>query len=300
MARTHPKHVAADFKISKIVLIQSLEPAEPQTGRIVAEFIEGLDSFRVFGVQLELIECESARHFLELLGSLEAQARVQGAVPLLHVECHGHKEHGLEFANGSELSWQHLYEALVSLNRASHFNLLTVFSACFGAYFLDRMSTVEPAPCFALIAPSDTVRPHEIMSGFRIFYSTFFARQDAGIALSALLRQRLERGYWFGQRAEFWFHRVAIGYAREYCSRRATRRRVKRLYRSLLGRGERSSIGRLKREMGRTNRTNLLGSYFEKFFMIDAIPENRHRFAGARQRLEHALASLRASGRYFL
>jgi hypothetical protein len=196
--------------------VESLESHETRTGNVLFEFLQGHELVRRLGMPIEYKTCETFRDFVAYLGELEVEIGRTGHAPLLHVECHGDEVRGLEFANGSNLAWAELSTGLVRLNEASGFNLVAVFSACYGGHFLGHLSSINPAPCYAMIAPTETVEPSEILAAFRTFYSVLFARRDVGVAIAALARQRLSKGWWFGQHAELWFEKVTIGYVQNH------------------------------------------------------------------------------------
>jgi hypothetical protein len=291
---------AENFRFSKLLVIESLESQELSTGQITADFVRSIEQAAQLGISVELIRVSYAREFSDLLKHLSAEAQSTGQVPLLHVECHGDKDLGLEFSNGSMLSWPDFSRQLASLNLATRFNLVCVFSACYGGYLLSQLSTVEPAPFLAMIAPSDELMPDEILAAFRVFYTTLFSQRDAGAAVDAISKLRLIQGYWFGQHAELWFERVTVSYVKDQCTEAAMRERVQRLYRRLLSEGNRQSIGSLKRALQKANRTGLLGELFADYFMTAQLPENNERFARAKNRVEHELAKLRATGKYYV
>ena len=109
------------FTFSRIVIIQSLEPDEDETGTILSEFLAALGTATEFSnVPIEVINCGNARQFLEILNQLTQDA-ASGDIPLLHVECHGDALDGLEFENSSTLSWERVSAALLPLNIATQF-----------------------------------------------------------------------------------------------------------------------------------------------------------------------------------
>jgi hypothetical protein len=289
------------FTFSRIVLIQSLEPHEIQTGLHLSQHIDAQISASNHQIQLEYITCSSSFEFIEILRRLTRDAKAKGEFPIIHVECHGSSTEGLEFENGSTLSWDALALELLQLNVACKFNLLAVFSACFGGHFLSQLDVISPAPCWCMIAPTETVDPAEIMHGFRIFYTTLLSSSDAGKAAAAISKARLSYGHWFSQPAEIWFEKVVTNYITKHCTKEATRDRAKKLHRQIIKEGHPyKSIGHITRELCRLNRTNLLGKYFDTYFQTTVIPENIQRFQHARDRLELKLNDLRCSKKYSL
>lgn len=289
------------FTFTKIVIVQSLEAEEAPTGQILSRYIEGINSdSHIVLPPVEFQTCFSALEFMHLVERLVLEATDQGEIPLLHVECHGDRIEGLEFENSSILAWADLAHALLPLNRATDFNLLAIFSACFGAYFIGKMGVIEPAPCYCLVAPTKEVDPGEIQAGFRVFYSNLLRHADIGSAVAAISRQRLTSGRWLATVAELWFETLIVGYIKAHCTKAAVRARAKRLYRRFLDEGHYQSIGALTRTLRRRNRTQLVNKYFDQYFMTLDIPQNRTRFDHSRSRVQNRLSNLRHTGIYVL
>jgi hypothetical protein len=290
--------IGSDFRVSRVVILESLEPHETKTGAVTAEFVRALDSVSSLRLAVEYRTCENVAAFADQVRALAADATTSGSVPLLHVECHGGADVGLEFANGSVLSWSDLSNLLVDLNRATRFNLVAVFAACYGAHFLSRMSNIDPAPFYAMVAPTEGVLPSELLAGFRKFYSIMFSGMDAGVAVAAMIRTDLHVGQWFAEQAELWYERVAVGYIKAHCTRAEMKVRALRMHRKLRELGQDAAIGSVKRDLQRLNRENLLGKFFDRYFMTDAIPENMQRFHSVRRHMEARIVQLQKTGHY--
>lgn len=291
----------AGFRLSKIVIIQSLELHEFKTGKNLHDYIRA----QVTGVNLEIPvefhECENRFEFLQILEQLTTEAKARGEIPLVHVECHGSIDGGLEFQNGSCLSWPELAAVLLALNVACRFNLLFAVSACFGAHFVGQMAVISPSPCWCVVAPTEKVDPGELLGGFRTFYRIFLRSSDVGMGVAELQKVRLSHGRWFGQPAETWFEQVVINYVKTYCSEKATRIRAKGIFREAKrAYGVTKSIGSIMRDFRRKHREDFLDKYFATYFLTADIPENVQRFAGARARIELQLAKLRDTNEYII
>lgn len=290
----------AGFTFTRIVIIQSLEPDEVETGTILSEFLTALGTdTESFNVPIEIINCGHARSFLEILDQLTKDAAT-GDIPLLHVECHGHPLDGLEFENSSTLSWERVSAALLPLNVATRFNLLAVFSACFGAHFLGQMGAINPSPCWCLIAPTKRVNVSEVMGGFRAFYSALLNDNNMGSAVRAISKCRLSHGRWLSEPAELWFESLVTGYIKEHCNRQAARSRAKAMFRQFKKDGKYCGIGALQRMLRKRNKEDLLNKYFETYFITEQLPENLQRFENTRNRVHTRLSELRSSGQYYL
>lgn len=282
----------AAFSISKISIIESLEPSEVHTGRIIAEYIRAQLESAGIDLQVEVLECESKIEFLAILERLAQEAIEVEHIPLLHIECHGDKLDGLEFANSSMMSWPELSDELLKLNCATRFNLFSVISACSGGYFLSQIFPGQPAPCLGMLAPSDAVDPAEILEGFRIFYSTFIKTFDAGSAAQKMSRQRLTAGKWFVQSSDEWFVRIVINYVQVHCTRKQLEERAKKLSRKLRNSGIEQSIGLTKRRIRKDHNSGLVDKYFASFFMTERFPENKLRFNNSSLQAQAHVASI--------
>lgn len=298
--RNNKKLHIAGFTITKIVIVQSLPSNEMQTGRILHEYIKAQINEHNENIPAELLTCASAHEFLQILQDLKNEAEYMHQIPLLQVECHGDDFDGLVFADDSFLTWPDLSSALTDLNRACGFNLLAIFSACYGGYFLSQMGTMSPAPCWGMIAPTHQVDPGEVMQVIRMLYLTFLKETDLGKAIGKISKIRMNEGRWFGQSAELWFEKLMVGYIEEHCTHQKVRERAKKVYRETLRQGKYRSIGNIKRWFKQRHRHALLHEYFDLYFMIDAIPDNRLRFSNAYTRLERKISEMQSQGRYVL
>jgi hypothetical protein len=287
------------FTFNKIVIIQSLEPHEIETGRYLSEYVTSLiEQSERYNIPIQVISCSSAIGFLEALKELTREAE-SGEIPLLHVDCHGCPVDGLEFENSSTLSWKELSAALLPLNISSRFNLLAVFSACYGAYFLEQMQAIEPAPCWCLVAPTEKVDVSEVMGGFRVFYSALFSEHNMGPAITAISQCRLSHGRWLSKPAEQWFENLIIGYIKEHCNLQTARERAKVIFRERKSLGKkRLGTGALLRIIRKANREKLLSKYFDIYFITEQLPQNIKRFENVYRRVETQLNKLRNSGKY--
>jgi hypothetical protein len=292
--------VAAGFTLSKIVIVQSLEPHELKTGTTLFQYLQPLLAKSGLGITVELHDCGSVIDFQTFVAQLTYLAKSAKVIPLLHVECHGHPANGLEFENGSMLSWPEVSDCLSPLNIATKFNLFAVFSACFGAYYAQQMSAIHPSPCWGILAPTAKLDPGEILGGFRVFYYEFIKTLDAGLALVELRRQvHLSHGEWFGMPAEEWFKEVVLKYIRQHCTNQAVRARALDLRNRLNALGKSSTISKVKRQIVAANRSSI-EEFFDQYFHTKQIPGNDARFSQARYELEQTLSAMRASGRFAL
>ena len=104
------------FHLSRVVIVESLNPGEVKTGLETANFVRAQDSTLAARIPIEYHDCNSAQDFINILANLKFDAIRTENFPLLQVECHGDDVLGLEFRDASCLSWPQLSELLAELN----------------------------------------------------------------------------------------------------------------------------------------------------------------------------------------
>lgn len=287
--------MTSGFSFQKIVIVQSLEPHETKTGEQLYDYIKNNTNQYFNAGDIQLINCSYAEKFLECIKNLTEDAK-NGSIPIIHIECHGDMLDGLEFENGSDLSWESLSSALLDLNIATKFNLLVSISACYGFYFIDQMNPLKPAPTWGLVGPSEIVSPSELFDGFKIFYKSFLETLDFGYAKQSLINHSLKEGDWYCQIAEDWFIEIAQHYIANHCNRKEARLRVERLHSRLLKLGKSKKMGEIKKELIKLNRSKITEDYFDAYFSIKEIPKNKLRFASLKADLEEMMIKMRSQG----
>lgn len=196
------------FKLTKIVVVDSLEPDEFQTGQLLEEYIRNELTEHGLPLRVERYSVCWPADFESVMRQLTIEAAERGEAPLLHVEMHGDPKDGLIFSEGGSMPWGRVKDLLTELNHATGFNLVSIFAACYGAHFAGELLIHRAAPCFGLLAPEDEVDPAEIYQGFRLLYHELAVTQDMGNAAGFLARQRLSKGRWLNRTAPIWFKDV--------------------------------------------------------------------------------------------
>lgn len=278
------------FKFSRMIVLESLPSGEPRTGQHLVDYISALEVDDAPPVSIAPFETRD--EFFALLHLLRDRS-TKGEIPLIHLECHGSTDgSGFVAADGSQIQWEEVSPVLTAINMATKFNLLVFVAACNGGYFLKTLSGVEEAPCFGLIAPTDELDPGEVMRGTRAFYRKVLSTLDIGLALGDLRRDRLQEGEWFCELAENWFLKLVVNYVKTHGTTAALEERARRMRREAKKQGQNRSIGHFKRGLLRAHRTDLVGKYFDRFFHVEAIPENAIRFARVREELDARIRAL--------
>jgi hypothetical protein len=292
---------ATGFSFTKIVILESLEEHDPhKTGETLKTVIDGFVSDAGMAMPVELVRCVTKDDVLNTLERLITEATTEEQIPVIHFECHGNPDHGLFCADDTVVDWGTLGRYLTRLNKATGLNLLAVFAACHGGYFLKNLSPLAPSPCWAMVGPTESIDPADAMGGFRSFYRVAINDRDIGLAAAALKGHSLANGRWLSQHCEIWFESVVKNYVVRLCNKEATRKRAKAMHRQSVKQGTPKSIGFFIRALKNLNRQNLSGKFFDSYFMVHEIPSNDKRFAPMRIRIERLLQDLRGTGLYIV
>lgn len=264
---------------SKIVVLQSLFKDDLKTGKQLFEDIDTAECFHQRGIEVKYYELNCKYEFLTCLEELASEATL-GKWPILHIECHGSDDQeGIVLADDTFLSWMELKPYFININKASQFNLIIVLAACNGAYFAKTILPIDRAPCLALIAPTDTVYPDELLTNFTGFYQSLLKTLEGDKALKFLKKKPLKIGGFYVTTAINFFNQVYSGYINKFCTPKQLEIRAGRMFREY----KKSvpvrlhSKGWFKRFI-KTSRKYYLERHLIHFFMLDLFPQNRTRF----------------------
>lgn len=284
------------FEFSKIVVLEALPDEERKTGRELVDTLKLQLIALGEAVPVEYKNISGRDAFIEALDQLHRET-IEGHIPILHIECHGDRDRGLFFSEDeSFLSWQDLAERLLRINLQTNFNLLVLVSTCFGAYFLSMLGAIRPCPCWGIVAPTETVYPDELESGFSEFYRVLFSTWDLTEAVLALKDRPLQNGYWLSELGERWFEKIVIGYYKTHCTPDALENRLIGLRTRRENEGlPWMAMKDLRTELKRVNEA-ALGKYFAIYFQTAAIPSLAERFSGPRNNIESQLRLLVSEG----
>jgi hypothetical protein len=291
------------IEINSFILIESLKPSEA-TSTFIKEFIEGNYHFIAHNFHLQQHLINSEADFKKLIINLVNYAK-GGMRPLLNIDCHGGKNVGLAFLDGSTMSWDEVAECLRPLNEATNFNLMTIFSCCFGAHFMGGMGVVKPAPSAFVLGPTHEIYGSEVIGGLISFYSNFLETLNLMDAVRQARRGQLVSGDWYAEFAVSWYAGVTKGYLDAFCTRAESRERVAEVFQLHKSDGNsmrhgKTSMSGIKKDLARLNRVELVGKYFDVYFMLDKLPDNKDRFEPFRQCTRSHIDDLQKTGKYLL
>lgn len=270
---------SAGFRATTVCVIQSLPPRDVATGVELVGYIKSIADEHQFNV--EFANCIGADSFLDKLKELEIRAS-NGEIPILHVECHGCPLDGLCFADGTTLDWDNLSLAILPINVETGFNLLVVFSACYGAYMLSQTNPEIRSPFWGLVGPTKRVPVPEVMSGFKTFYRFLISTGSLTEAKRELQTLKLPEGEWLVATAELFYEVTIRNFIKKHCSAAAIKKSTK-IYIKNLKSGKASKChGSPQKHVRKLIRESLCGPYFDKYFCIDIHPGSTTRFESSR------------------
>lgn len=287
------------MKFSKIVILQSIPAGQFEPGNALRERIQYELEQAALPLNVEFIDCIGELEYRAELEKLANDARHKGEIPIIHTEIHG-DDLGIDFSDGTVLEWSEVEGLLININIASGFNLVAIFSACFGAYYMKTLVATRTASCFALVGPTEKLQPNEILQPFFDFYSTLFRTADLGLAIGAISKFQLMQGRWIGKSAEELFEEQINRYIDQFCTEEYFPTRLSELQRQAEADGKEVDPIELKRVLRQLNRKNISQGFFDRYFCVEKIPANRARFADLSKRVNYRLNSLISSGGYVL
>lgn len=216
-------------QFNQILILDSVPAGEYNTARALHDNVAVLAAVAPGGGPAVVgLRIDSAGHFVD---TMRQCAVVSGGepygVPLVHLECHGSPD-GLEFADGTCLTWLQVKDALTPLNIATRLNLIFVISACHGMAFASAVYVTDPAPVYAFIGPSRAMEAHELLTGFCAYYDRYLRTGSSAEAAEAL-RQTAERGAYIVLSSRAIFRSVIEGHRQQDCHPDVLVERARRL-----------------------------------------------------------------------
>ncbi|WP_422353660.1 hypothetical protein [Stenotrophomonas sp. AR026] len=219
------------------------------------------------------VRVPSSGAFLDLLAQLAQQASREPYVPLLHIECHG-GEGGLEFADGSWLTWDDMKPAFVNLNVATRLNLITVVAACHGGAIASFVRAEHRAPFWAFLAPKRQISAGDLETALSSFYQALLMTRSSERAMSALRATQAGDEFW-QLSAQTIYRLIVEGYAECHLTQEAVQQQAERLRARAAAHGAVWSKAQIEAMI----RDPVIFERFRReFFMVDLYPDHAERF----------------------
>lgn len=259
-------------KFNQILFVDSLPEGENTAARLyanVSDWAHVMEQTPAIVSKRVL----SADAFIALLHECADLAREQPYVPLLHIECHG-REEGLEFADGSQLTWADMKPAFVALNQATKLNLIVIVAACFGGAISGSARVEERAPFWAFLAPKREIGAGILEDAFSVFYQTLLRTRSSEQAMAALRGTEAGKEFW-QLSAHTIFRMVAEAYEAHHLTDDAVQRQAARLRAMVAQHGAVWSQAQIEAKI---RDPAIFEGFRRTFFMIDLFPEHVERF----------------------
>lgn len=250
------------INVNRIHIISSQKPDDLQTARRLHEDLS----------VLHVVEKTPAIHFNQVANKNELHAVLDsirrdctlGTIPIIHIECRGSKDNGLELSSGEFASWQWFVNRCREINIACGQSLGLVLAACFGLYAIKPIKLDARAPFDYLIASGCEVSAGSIDEKMWPFYRQLFESASMELAL-AVLGEEFKPFY-----AEKFLVVTLAKYIRGACMGRAKNQRREDLISDALSRGvpntkaNRRAMRKLFKEQI-SPRPALLNEYAQRF-----------------------------------
>jgi hypothetical protein len=262
-----------------IFVVESLPRHQLRSGRdLYRRVIE--PACRMRHLSSDFFEPNTAETFLKVLDGIQGEVARKSMAPIIHIDAHGHRE-GLGLPSGEFIEWADLNDHLSRINILSRFNLLVVLAACSGWWMQNILNPGRPAPVWGLIGPPEPVTLHDVATNFPAFYETFLRTASGRDAMEALNGAPLGAEWTYGFRSAANLFRTAMRTyflaTPEQAEGRtaAVVRALSEVYGAIIPNDQIEAFVRdqLKKPADLVNR------FATRYFMYDAIPENRARFA---------------------
>lgn len=285
------------IRVTKLAVVESLRGSDVEaaghTGEKLAREVAAALAGAGVMIDVQVLRCEGAEGFRNAVAQLTTEAARGEHLPLLHIECHGDEDAGLEFGDGSTLSWIVLADVLRPLNVATELGLIASVASCFGGHAVAGIDPLKPAPCFALIGSTHGLWSNELYDGLRDFYVNVLCRMTTAEATQALLDKPLESGQFVVLTARQWFKAVIDRYLDRMASPAEQEAQAQRQFEKARAEGlDHLDLAYWRRHYLETL-PHFLTDYHRRFFMVEQSPAHARHFERS---LEDIVRGLRDRG----
>jgi hypothetical protein len=174
------------FSVKSVFWLSALREDEMGFSRRLTEDLEAcLQEVRC---PFQSYDAKTPAQFEEALRMIADSAERDGMRPILHLDMHGSREHGLEIgATRERVTWPTVVALLQAINRATQNNLCVVSASCFGFNAISEISITAPSAFYLLIAPENEVTFGFLADHTVGFYRDLFVGGDVQAAFDSNL-----------------------------------------------------------------------------------------------------------------
>lgn len=257
-----PLQVQMTINVNRIYIVSSIRSDDYQTAKRLHEDLLALHVANK-SPEIHFIQVATVQELQGVLHTIKRDCEL-GAVPILHIECHGNQDSGLELASGESASWQWFVNRCREINISCGNSLGLVLAACFGLYVIKPIKLDARTPFAYVIASDSEVSAGSIDDKMVPFYRNLFETASMDSAL-AILGEEFKPFY-----ADKFLVLTLAKYIRRGCMGRARDQRREDLISDAIGRGvpntkaNRKAMRKLFKDQV-TPRPALLHEYAERF-----------------------------------
>ena len=270
-------------QFNRIFIIQSLE--EGLTGKRLYDDLKTLTFARDHVVRVELHDVFTKHELLLLLDSIPQRMDSEDLLPILHFEVHGSSNHdGIILSSRELVSWAELKTPLITINKASQFNLIVCFAACHGASFIKTLMPNDRSPCWAMIGPKKEIDCKSLLDDFNSMYQCILNGGTGDEAVMILNRSLPPKhAPYVYTTAESFFDLIWKAYQETSCTPEALKKRANSRLRELRrtrnsDRRKLHSRNEVIKNMREVIDPEIKHKAISLFFMADLFPQNWERF----------------------
>ena len=165
------------FVVNKIIIISHLRNDDAQSGLRLYEDLNVIHKAES-GLEVSYIDVMGIGDFLFQLEKIFKLCKWQYLRPILHFECHGDRDKGLEFRDGF-LSWKYFGDRIREINYATDNNLFVSLATCFGINsYAVTLRHDRLCPAWYMVAPDERVEAGRLLDFYLDFYSVLSRCSD--------------------------------------------------------------------------------------------------------------------------
>ncbi len=166
-----------------INFINCLPPADVGGAKRIYETVTNIDGY-LGPLKTNYDETRAPEVFLETLKNIENNIRPD-SIPLIHIDAHAHKHHGLHFSDGIFLSWDEVVEALAGINEKISNKLFLVFCACSAFFINSKLHPNSKAPFSFCVSPYSEITLAQLEDIIPNFYHALVGNNSISNAVAA-------------------------------------------------------------------------------------------------------------------
>jgi hypothetical protein len=179
-------HFTSRFLNNSVFILDCLRSNESQTGLKLYEELRDIRDYDKVDVYIEHIRVLDAGALRQALDRIHALA-LEGFKPIIHFECHGDEEVGLEIGDVADLtSWDALEPLLRRINVACGCNLGVVMGVCWGMYAITPIRIHRPVPFYFLVGSQTQLTAGTLREEMPAFYRTLLQNGSLEAAMKCV------------------------------------------------------------------------------------------------------------------